>query len=239
MNIFFLGDVLVYVDDKCVLGYSHQDIVNLFQTIEPLQRVSLSVCRGYSLPFDPDDPNTEIIVTVAVSLPSGDSPFVLAPPSYAFHQENHPNSGMNFTSANNPKSLPDLTRSVKSNSDNSLQGSGGGGSLRNDNAPDVLDSSSSKVETLTMYIVRGEMGFGFTIADSAFGQRVKQILDKPRCKDLQESDILQEINSVNVKNMSHSQIVQVLKECPKGVETKIVIQRGGKNSIICNIYRKI
>ncbi|XP_052067223.1 membrane-associated guanylate kinase, WW and PDZ domain-containing protein 2-like isoform X2 [Mytilus californianus] len=221
------GDVLVYVDDKCVLGYSHQDIVNLFQTIEPLQRVSLSVCRGYSLPFDPDDPNTEIIVTVAVSLPSGDSPFVLAPPSYAFHQENHPNSGMNFTSANNPKSLPDLTRSVKSNSDNSLHGSGGGGSIRNDNAPDVLDSSSSKVETLTMHIVRGEMGFGFTIADSAFGQRVKQILDKPRCKDLQESDILQEINSVNVKNMSHSQIVQVLKECPKGVETKIVIQRGG------------
>jgi hypothetical protein len=78
-----------------------------------------------------------------------------------------------------------------------------------------------------MHIVRGEMGFGFTIADSAFGQRVKQILDKPRCKDLQESDILQEINGINVKDMSHGQIVQVLKESPKGVETKIVVQRGG------------
>jgi hypothetical protein len=131
---------------------------------------------------------------------------------------------MNFTSANNPKSLPDLTRSVKSNSNNSLHGSGS--SIHNDNTPDVLDSSS-KVETLTMHIVRGEMGFGFTIADSAFGQRVKQILDKPRCKDLQESDILQEINGINVKDMSHGQIVQVLKESPKGVETKIVVQRGG------------
>lgn len=208
-----------------MLGYSHQDIVNLFQTIQPLQRVKLSVCRGYSLPFDPDDPNTEIIVTVAVTLPSGDAPTAASPPSYAFHLENHPNSNMNFTSFNNPKSLPDLTRSVKSSSDNSLHGSGG--SIHKENTPDVL-YSSPKVETLTMHIVRGEMGFGFTIADSAFGQRVKQILDKPRCMDLQESDILQEINGFNVKDMSHSQIVQVLKDCPKGVETKIVVQRGGE-----------
>lgn len=198
--------------------------MNLFQTIQPLQKVSLSICRGYQLPFDPDDPNTEIIVTVAVTLPSGDTPSVHSPPSYAFHLENHPNSNMNFSSSNNPKSLPDLTRSVKSNSNNSLHGSGS--SIHNDNTPDVLDSSS-KPEILTMHIVRGEMGFGFTIADSAFGQRVKQILDKPRCKDLQESDILQEINSINVKDMSHGQIVQVLKDCPKGVETKIVVQRGG------------
>lgn len=81
-----------------------------------------------------------------------------------------------------------------------------------------------------MNIVRGAMGFGFTIADSSYGQRVKQILDKTRCKNLMEGDVLLEINNNNVKDMSHAEVVQVLKDCPKGDETTIVVQRGGKSS---------
>ena len=34
-----------------------------------LKVVKLDVCRGYPLPFDPDDPNTEIVTTVAVNSP--------------------------------------------------------------------------------------------------------------------------------------------------------------------------
>lgn len=58
--------------------------------------------------------------------------------------------------------------------------------------------------------------------------QVKQILDKPRCKTLLECDLLQEINGIDVRQMTHAQIVQVLKDCPIGVETQIVVQRGGK-----------
>ena len=83
-----------------------------------------------------------------------------------------------------------------------------------------------------MDIVRGEMGFGFTIADSAYGQKVKQILDKPRCKNLQEGDILMKINNTNVQELSHSSIVQVLKDCPQNVESRIVVQRGGRPSLL-------
>lgn len=218
------ADVLVHVDTSNVLGYTHQDIVNLFQTIPPHQQVDLEICRGYCLPFDPDDPNTEIIVTVAVTLPQGDTPTSSAPPSYSSaHDFDYLN-----TSAKSLKSLPDLTRSTSTNlSDASNHGNAG--KLNSDITPDVLGLLSSRPETLSMNIVRGEMGFGFTIADSSFGQKVKQILDKPRCKTLQEGDILQEINSVNVKDMSHSEIVMVLKECPKGQETKIIVQRGGKS----------
>ena len=61
------GDVLVYVMDQCVLGYTHHDMVNMFQSIAPGQAVALEVCRGYPLPFDPNDPNTEIVTTVAVA----------------------------------------------------------------------------------------------------------------------------------------------------------------------------
>ena len=70
------------------------------------------------------------------------------------------------------------------------------------------------------------MGFGFTIADSAYGQKVKKILDRPRCKTLQEGDVLIEINGKSVRGMSHSEVVQVLKECTRGSEANISIQRG-------------
>lgn len=65
--IFVTGDVLVYVGETCVLGYTHADVVNMFQNIDPGRTVYLEVCRGYPLPFDPNDPNTEIVTTVAVT----------------------------------------------------------------------------------------------------------------------------------------------------------------------------
>merc|ERR1719376_521967 len=85
----------------------------------------------------------------------------------------------------------------------------------------ALDESTASIP-----ITKGGMGFGFTIADSAHGQKVKKILDRPRCKTLQEGDILVEINGVSVRTMSHSEVVQVLKDCPRGHEAVIVIQRG-------------
>lgn len=66
---FLAGDVLVYVNDKCVLGYTHHDMVSVFQSISPGETVRLEVCRGYPLPFDPNDPNTEVVTTVAVNAP--------------------------------------------------------------------------------------------------------------------------------------------------------------------------
>lgn len=65
-KIIFLGDVLVFVNEKCVLGYTHHDMVSVFQAIGPGETVCLDVCRGYTLPFDPNDPNTEVVTTVAV-----------------------------------------------------------------------------------------------------------------------------------------------------------------------------
>ncbi len=61
----------MYVMDQCVLGYTHHDMVNMFQSIAPGQAVALEVCRGYPLPFDPNDPNTEIVTTVAVAQQDG------------------------------------------------------------------------------------------------------------------------------------------------------------------------
>ena len=88
--------------------------------------------------------------------------------------------------------------------------------------------SRSSPEVLTIPVVKGPMGFGFTIADSAYGQKVKQILDAPRCQGLLEGDILMEINGQMIRSCTHNDAVNILKECPRGEEAYFVVQRGGE-----------
>lgn len=144
-------------------------------------------------------------------------------------------------SLNTAKSMPDL-----SNPDRVQQvPRPGSADLLNsenfDTAPDILDfynPNMTKPEYLTIPIVKGSMGFGFTIADSAYGQKVKKILDRGRCKNLLEGDILVDINSINVKRMSHTEVVQVLKECAQGQEAIVMVERGGADSPSKNRPRK-
>ena len=84
-------------------------------------------------------------------------------------------------------------------------------------------------ELLSVPVVKGPMGFGFTIADSPYGQKVKQILDAPRCTGLQEGDILVEINRRMIRSCTHNEAVNILKECPRGQEAFILVQRGGRS----------
>lgn len=90
-----------------------------------------------------------------------------------------------------------------------------------------LFPSHLKSDLISIRIVKGDMGFGFTIADSKYGQTVKKILDRSRCKNLMEGDILCEINHIDVRKMSHAEIVDVLRDCPVGREATVSIQRGG------------
>jgi len=105
---------------------------------------------------------------------------------------------------------------------------------------DFIDQSPgmNKPEFLSISIVKGAMGFGFTIADSAYGQKVKKILDRQRCKNLMEGDILVDINSISVRNMCHGEVVQVLKDCARNQEATVTVQRGGPGSPGKNKPRK-
>ena len=191
--------MLVYVNNQCVLGYTHTDVVSIFQTIPIGQKVTLEVCRGYPLPFDPDDPDTTIVTRMAVTLPQ-DSRLQHSPPEYTSRGGSVANSNQ--------------SQSQHTNNDRTSILRGG---VNNNNRPELI----------TVHIVKGDMGFGFTIADSAYGQKVRQILDRERCLRLNEGDILVEINEHKVKDMPHSDVVRVLKECPQNTQSRIVIQRGG------------
>ncbi|XP_039307362.1 membrane-associated guanylate kinase, WW and PDZ domain-containing protein 1 isoform X4 [Solenopsis invicta] len=227
------GDVLVYVNDTCVLGFTHNEMVNVFKSIGSGETVTLEVCRGYPLPFDPNDPNTEVVTTIAVNAPEDPAMYMDLNSSLqdngrfnfldsTFLPVHSLQNGENLatTSVN---SMPDLCISDKINT------------IKRPSSTDILLSessdlndckdSSSKPEFLSIAIVKGAMGFGFTIADSAHGQKVKKILDRQRCKNLMEGDILVNINDINVRNMCHSEVVQVLKDCPRNEEALIHVQR--------------
>ena len=233
----------MYVNDTCVLGFTHHDMVTMFQSIATGDVVPLEVCRGYPLPFDPDDPNTEIVTTVAVTSPEQDE--------WATELERQRNQFPPGQQPPDVQSMPDLSAGGQQGLNHSTSAAyrpgsadllGGGPSHHNFDFGQAENSSdfSSEVknalsgimnnnntnDVMTIPITKGGMGFGFTIADSGFGQKVKKILDRPRCKNLQEGDVLTEINTVNVRNMSHSEVVQVLKDCSRGQEANISIQRG-------------
>ncbi|KAH8299646.1 hypothetical protein KR044_004205 [Drosophila immigrans] len=187
------GDVLVYVNDTCVLGYTHHDMVNIFQSILPGETAALEVCRGYPLPFDPNDPNTEVVTTMAVD-------------------------GLPCESEKQRRLNVDLNMDGNYNF---LDLSGEGVSKAAGSGFILM----KKPELYTFSIMKGSMGFGFTIADSACGQIVKKILDRNCCTQLLEGDVLLEINGINVRNKPHFYVVELLKECSQTTPTALKIQR--------------
>ncbi|XP_068449479.1 membrane-associated guanylate kinase, WW and PDZ domain-containing protein 1b isoform X2 [Clinocottus analis] len=221
------GDVIVSVNDTCVLGYTHAQVVKIFQSIPIGSMVNLELCRGYPLPFDPDDPNTSLVTSVAII--DNKEPIIIngqeASNSYD-SPSSHGSHNNNIGSTNGGPPLNGLHRphspSAELASDTSSQ---------HGYTSDVVTLASSiatQPELITVHMEKGDKGFGFTIADSpgGGGQRVKQIVDYPRCRGLKEGDIIVEVNKRNVQSMSHNQVVDLLSKCPKGSEVTMLVQRG-------------
>lgn len=214
-----MGDILVYVNDTCTLGFKHHEMVNVFQSIMAGETVTLEVCRGYPLPFDPNDPNTEVVTTIAV-----DATTVMDVEKTRLTMDPNMDGNYNFLDMSDSTSrsiggvTTTLRRSVRKHTSGSEE------NLLNDSKRNADASDSPKI--LNISIVKGPLGFGFTIADSAYGQKVKKILDPNCCKDLQEGDYLLAINNTSVIHMPHNSVVQVLKGCPKSETATLKIQRG-------------
>uniref|UniRef100_A0A7N6BCM3 Membrane-associated guanylate kinase, WW and PDZ domain-containing protein 1 n=1 Tax=Anabas testudineus TaxID=64144 RepID=A0A7N6BCM3_ANATE len=184
------GDVIVYINDVCVLGTTHADVVKLFQSVPIGQSVTLVLCRGYPLPYDPEEAaNTNNNTTTTIMSPLG-------------IMEQRP-----------------IMVNGRAGYDNYLD-------YLSRTAVSMASSGATQGEMLTLTMVKGMDGFGFTIADSATGQRVKQVLEPLGCPGLCEGDLIVEINKQPVQGFTHTQVVELLKECAVGAETSLVVQRG-------------
>ncbi|XP_064931570.1 membrane-associated guanylate kinase, WW and PDZ domain-containing protein 1 isoform X20 [Columba livia] len=208
------GDVIVSVNDTCVLGHTHAQVVKIFQSIPIGASVDLELCRGYPLPFDPDDPNTSLVTSVAI---------LDKEPIIVNGQENYDSPASHSSKTGKVNG----TKEARPSSPAEVSSNGPHG-YPNDTVS-LASSIATQPELITVHIVKGPMGFGFTIADSpgGGGQRVKQIVDSPRCRGLKEGDLIVEVNKKSVQSLTHNQVVDMLIECPKGSEVTLLVQRGG------------
>uniref|UniRef100_A0A8C7ZJR1 Membrane-associated guanylate kinase, WW and PDZ domain-containing protein 1 n=1 Tax=Oryzias sinensis TaxID=183150 RepID=A0A8C7ZJR1_9TELE len=225
------GDVIVSVNDICVLGYTHAQVVKIFQSIPIGSMVNLELCRGYPLPFDPDDPNTSLVTSVAILdnkdpiIVNGQEVTNSYDPSASYSSQSTYNGPTNSGAPLNGLPRP-ISPSTEVASDTSSQLG------YSSDVVNLASSIATQPELITVHMEKGDKGFGFTIADSpgGGGQRVKQIVDYPRCRGLREGDIIVEVNKRNVQSMSHNQVVDLLSKCPKGSEVTMLVQRGEKDS---------
>uniref|UniRef100_A0A7N8WV85 Membrane-associated guanylate kinase, WW and PDZ domain-containing protein 3 n=1 Tax=Mastacembelus armatus TaxID=205130 RepID=A0A7N8WV85_9TELE len=158
------GDVIVDINGMCVLGKTHADVVQMFQSIPVNQYVDMILCRGYPLPEDSNSSE-----------------------EYHHHLSH----------------------------------------VHNQEGP---DPTLLQPELVSVPLVKGPGGFGFAIADCPLGQKVKMILDAQWCRGLLKGDVIKEINRQNVQTLSHSQVVDILKDLPVGSEVNVLVLRGGQTS---------
>lgn len=154
-------------------------MVRIFQSLSVNETIRLTICRGYPLVVNFDDPQIDVVSVNGVN---------------------------NSVSVNN---LPN------------------GGYT--EYQPDCQTTSTPRIYTIK--IRKGDSGFGFTVADSPAGQRVKAIVDRQRCQDLCENDLLLSINGQDVTGRQHADVVDILIKCLKDMDTVFVIRRGRNHSI--------
>ncbi|XP_037740811.1 membrane-associated guanylate kinase, WW and PDZ domain-containing protein 3 isoform X3 [Chelonia mydas] len=207
------GDVIVDINGSCVLGHTHADVVQMFQLVPVNQYVNMTLCRGYPLPDDNEDPAVDIVTATPIingqPMTKGDICITsqdLIPGTVILDQNGKPGHILVNGRLNSPSMDPKEQRIS------------------------VSSSGGSQPELITIPLVKGPKGFGFAIADSPTGQKVKMILDSQWCPGLQKGDVIQEIYHQNVQNLTHLQVVEVLKQFPVGADVPLLILRGGPPS---------
>ncbi|EDV25800.1 uncharacterized protein TRIADDRAFT_24598, partial [Trichoplax adhaerens] len=195
-----VGDVLVMVNDYNVLYLSHAEVVDMFSKIPSGSEVYIEARRGYD-GAELNEPDV-----AADGQP---------PPDYSESSPNMYSRGQRASIEHD---------AINRNPPQNEYFEPAPSNLRNTDSP-----HQQSPEIITSNIAKGTMGFGFTIADSTFGQRIRSIMDNQRCRQLREGDLLLDIDGQNVKNFNHFQLVNMLKSYTIGQYVNITVQRGGNN----------
>lgn len=179
----------------------------MFQLVPVNQYVNLTLCRGYPLPDDNEDPAVDMVAATPVvngqSLAKGENTPDFKSGAMALDQNGKPGQVLLSDRLNGPSDASEQRASVAS-------------------------SGSSQPELVTVPLIKGPKGFGFAIADSPTGQKVRMILDSQWCPGLQKGDVIKEIYHQNVQSLTHLQVVEVLKQFPVGADVPLLILRGGE-----------
>nr|XP_046252768.1 membrane-associated guanylate kinase, WW and PDZ domain-containing protein 3a isoform X2 [Scatophagus argus] len=215
------GDVIVDINGTCVLGKTHADVVQMFQSIPINQYVDMVLCRGYSLPEDSSNSEETpgVLCTSKDTSPS---------PSSSTPQDPHYTVPDGGTLSRQTAAVPPMTNGGRHHHHpHPHQHHHHLPPVANQEGP---DPTLLQPELVSVPLVKGPGGFGFAIADCPLGQKVKMILDAQWCRGLLKGDVIKEINRQNVQTLSHSQVVDILKDLPVGSEVNVLVLRGGQTS---------
>ncbi|XP_061908747.1 membrane-associated guanylate kinase, WW and PDZ domain-containing protein 3a isoform X2 [Entelurus aequoreus] len=205
------GDVIVDINRTCVLGKTHADVVQMFQSIPVNQYVDMVLCRGYPLPEDSGSGEDA----------SKDSSPAASTPQDPYHKVQEAGTLPRQTAA-----VPPLANGGRHHHHNHHHHH----QHQHPHHQDGPDPTLLQPELVGVSLLKGPGGFGFAIADSPLGQKVKMILDAQWCRGLLKGDVIKEINRQNVQTLSHSQVVDILKDLPVGSEVNVLVLRGGQTS---------
>lgn len=211
------GDVIVDINGTCVLGKTHADVVQMFQSIPVNQYVDMVLCRGYPLPEDTSS-SEDASGGQLTSKDTSPSPSSSTPQDLNYTM---PDGG---TLSRQSASVPPMTNGGRHHTHSHQH---------HHHIPhnqDGPDPTLLQPELVSVPLVKGPGGFGFAIADCPLGQKVKMILDAQWCRGLLKGDVIKEINRQNVQTLSHSQVVDILKDLPVGSEVHVLVLRGGQTS---------
>lgn len=209
-----IGDVIVDINGACVLGKTHADVVQMFQSIPINQYVDMVLCRGYPLPEDSSS-------TEESSKDTSPSP------SASTQQDPHQTIPDGGTLSRQTAAVPPMTNGGRHHHHHHHHHQQHLPPVPNQEGP---DPTLLQPELVSVPLVKGPGGFGFAIADCPLGQKVKMILDAQWCRGLLKGDVIKEINRQNVQTLSHSQVVDILKDLPVGSEVSVLVLRGGESA---------
>ncbi|XP_023271433.1 membrane-associated guanylate kinase, WW and PDZ domain-containing protein 3 isoform X1 [Seriola lalandi dorsalis] len=217
------GDVIVDINGTCVLGKTHADVVKMFQSIPINQYVDMVLCRGYPLPEDSSN-SEEASGGLCTSKDTSPSPPTSTPqdPHYTV-----PDGG---TLTRQTAAAPPMTNGGRHHHHHPHPHPHLHQHHHHLPHQEGPDPTLLQPELVSVPLVKGPGGFGFAIADCPLGQKVKMILDAQWCRGLLKGDVIKEINRQNVQTLSHSQVVDILKDLPVGSEVNVLVLRGGQTS---------
>lgn len=211
------------INGACVLGKTHADVVQMFQCIPINQYVDMVLCRGYPLPEDSSSSEEGTGGGLCTSKDASPSPSTSTPqdPQYTVPD--------GATLSRQTAAVPPMTNGGRHHhhAHPHQHHHHAHAQVPNQEGP---DPTLLQPELVSVPLVKGPSGFGFAIADCPLGQKVKMILDAQWCRGLLKGDVIKEINRQNVQTMSHSQVVDILKDLPVGSEVNVLVLRGGESA---------
>uniref|UniRef100_A0A8C6WFI3 Membrane-associated guanylate kinase, WW and PDZ domain-containing protein 3 n=1 Tax=Neogobius melanostomus TaxID=47308 RepID=A0A8C6WFI3_9GOBI len=213
------GDVIVDINGLCVLGKTHADVVQMFQSIPINQYVDMVLCRGYPLPEDNANSNEDASGQLASKDASPSPSSTPQDPNYITTDGG---------TLSRQSAAPPMTNGGRHHHHHHHHHT-----HHHPHPPqgqEGPDPTLLQPELVSVPLVKGPGGFGFAIADCPLGQKVKMILDAQWCRGLLKGDVIKEINRQNVQTLSHSQVVDILKDLPVGSEVHVLVLRGGQTS---------